>query len=99
MANAAPAPKNDVAHIAGRVLNAFRSAREAKLQSALTQASRRIQKMPPLDTYERERLEALEAVMLSLRSPVQYRVQAAAHLLEQLAGVDSKTISRRSPRS
>ncbi len=98
MANAVPA-KRDVAHIAGRILNVLKSDHNARLRTELIQAHLLIQSIHPLDTLEKERLEALEGIMLSLKSPIEARAQAAAHLLEQLATDGSTPVSRRTPRS
>ena len=99
MAKAVPARKKDVAYLARQILVALQGEHKAHLQKELNRVSVFIPAMHNLDTFEKERLEALEGAMLSLESRVEDRVIAAVHLLEQLAAVDCKPISGRSPRS
>ena len=73
MADAAAALKLDVAHLAREILDALRSEHRARLQRELDRVSRLIPGLQNLDTFEKERLEALESVMLSLESPIQCR--------------------------
>jgi len=93
----APRPRPlDVAHIAGRILNAQRSEYQVNLQQELARAKRVLGDIHPADTLETERLEVLESAIESIESPVRARAVAAMYLLEQLAGVDMSPISRRS---
>jgi hypothetical protein len=99
MAKAVQLRKRDVAQLARQILDALQTEHKGHLQKELNRVSMFIPALHSLDSFEKERLEALEGVMLSLGSPVEVRVHAATHLLQQLAGVDSEPVSGRSPRS
>lgn len=95
MANQLRASHQDVAHIAGQILNARRSEHKARLRRELAQARRLLPTMYPRDTFEQERLEVLEGAVECLESPVVERARAAMYVLEQLAGVSAERVSRR----
>jgi hypothetical protein len=79
----------NVAQIAGQLLRARRSEQQIRLRSKLAQTRRILPNLQPRDTLEQEKLEVLKGAVECLESPVTERAQAAMHLLEQLAKVDT----------
>lgn len=82
----------DVASIAGGILDAYRSERQADLRKAdlqkeLIRARKLIRTVRPHTSLEQERLELLEGAVDSLESPVNEQAWAAMCLLEQLSSV------------
>jgi len=82
----------NVAQIAGQILRARRSEQQARLRSKLAQARRFLSSLQPRDTLEQEKLEVLRGAVECLESPVKERAQAAMHILEQLAKVDTPAV-------
>jgi hypothetical protein len=89
-----PARNQDVAHIAGLILDSRLSGHKARLRSKLAHTRRILLHLHPRDTFEQERLEVLEGAVEYLDSPVKERAQAAIQMLEQLAAGDDAPINR-----
>jgi hypothetical protein len=84
----------EVAYIAGQILNARLSEHKARLRSKLAHARRTLFNLHPRDTFEQERLEVLEGAVECLESPAIERVRAGMDVLEQLAYGDGAPIIR-----
>jgi hypothetical protein len=79
----------NVAQIAGQIIRAWHSEQQTRLRSKLAQTRRILPNLQPRDTLEQEKLEVLKGAVECLESPVKERAQAAMHVLEQLAKVDT----------
>jgi len=94
MANYHLARNQEVAYIAGQILNARLSEHKTQLRSKLAHARRKLFNLHPRDTFEQERLEVLEGAVECLESPAIERVRAGMDVLEQLAYGDGAPIIR-----
>ena len=92
MATASQAATQDVARIAGQILNAHRRDPLAGLPGELAEARMLLPMIQPSDTFEKERLEVLQGAIEHLDSPVEERARAAVYLLEQLASPEPVTL-------
>jgi hypothetical protein len=97
MSTAPSLQRQDVAYLAGQILNAHRSEPGVGLKRELDRAKQLLSTLRPRTTFERERLEVLQGALECLESRVAERQRAALHLLEQLAGDEAAPINRRTP--
>jgi hypothetical protein len=77
--------REDAACIAGRVLIAWRSGTAVDYEKQLERTRTVMPRHSSLDTYEMEKLEALQGALECLKNLPHGRVSAAIRLLEHLA--------------
>ena len=77
--------RQDAANIAGRVLVAWRSGATVDFEKHLARSINLMPQYRSLDTYEMEKLEALQGALECLKELPHTRVSAAIRVLEHLA--------------